>query len=67
MRTAASNEKGTARRELIEFVHEVTGRSIEDPQSTEDETESQPTAEKEYCHFMLRAPKNETVINSGKV
>jgi hypothetical protein len=56
VRTAASDEKSTARQELIKIVHEATGRSIEDPRST---AENQP---KEYCHFMLRAPGNKTVI-----
>ena len=56
VRAATVDEKDAARQELVRVVHEVTGRTIEGPRST---TDTQP---KEYCHFMLRAPGNQTVI-----
>ena len=61
VRTATTNEKSTARQELIKIVYDMTGRSIEETRSTEEprSTEDQP---KEYCYFMLRAPGNQTVI-----
>ena len=63
MRAATPMDKDTARQELITFIKEVTGQSIPAQQNQEDAAMSQTPAETEYCHFMLRAPGNNTTIN----
>ena len=63
------NDKGTARQELINCIREMTLDRTIHPGSTEPRNrirESANSCEKEYCHFMLRAPGNETVISIGQ-